>query len=277
MRRLAALVGAALAMVAGTVFPAAGQDAVACTEIADVSWETNWDDVTVEAARVHVPGCDDGDEVGLQLLTDDGDLPAEPLVGTVQDERVRFDLAALDVRIEPVTGVRVLLYGEVVVEIHHVMVEQRFFSDSGNEQRGLRRTTDLEVADGGTYRVPGAPPRYDVASCDSTRRWSPPADLVGQGAGAFTATASGTHVVCYRQRPGTSGGPSDVEDPTVDETAVLGVDVDARRPSPGSSGGVGGRLASTGADVLGLGVVALVMLVVGRRITRRTGRSAPQP
>lgn len=48
-----------------------------CSTTASVSWLTNHEDVTVEGAVVDVPGCADGEPVGLQLLTDDGGLPAE--------------------------------------------------------------------------------------------------------------------------------------------------------------------------------------------------------
>lgn len=245
----------------GVPVAAVAQAPEACTDTANVSWETDWDTVTVEAAIVHVPGCVDGDEVGLQLLTDDGDLPTEPLVGTVDDERVRFDLSGFDVRIEPVIGVRVLLYGETLVEIVGIVVEQRFFAQNGNEQRGLLRTTTLEVPLGGTYEVPGAPTRYDVVSC-SDMGWTAPVDLVGQGAGTFTATEAGRHVVCYQQRPGTPGGPPDVEDPVVgDDTDVLGDQV--TRPAPTTGGG---PLASTGANVAMLGLLGLLLIAAGRRV-----------
>lgn len=246
----------------------AGAQAVACTETAHVSWETNWDDVTVEAAIVEVPGCVDGDEVGIQLLTDDGDLPAEPMVGQVQDEHVRFDLSSLHVGIEPVTGVRVLLYGETIVEIVHIDVVQRFFSQSGNEQRGLLRTTELEVPVGGQYHVPGAPNRYEVAACSEMRRWSPPSDLVGQGAGTFTATEAGRHVVCYQQAPGTHGGRPDVDDPGVDETDVLGNQAVTPSTLVPGRGATGGLLASTGANLAVLALAALFLVVAGRRLSR---------
>lgn len=250
--------------------PAVAQDGAGCTDTAHVSWESNWDDVTIEAAIVDVPGCADGDEVGLQLLTDDGDLPQDPLVGVVGSEQVRFDLDALDVRIEPVIGVRILLYGETVVEIVHVTVEQRFFSASGNEQQGLRRVTELEVPLGDAYRVPGAPTRYDTATCADMQRWEEPGDLIGQGAGTFTATTAGTHVVCYQQRPGTPGGPPDVEDPSVDQTGVLGDGVTRPGSTPMSGDG---PLASTGAGVLGAGILGGGLVLVGRVLTRRRPRS----
>lgn len=260
MRLLAAaLLAAAVALPA----PALADSVVICTETANVSWETNWDTVTVEAAIVEVPGCADGETVGLQLLTPAGDLPDEPLFDVVTDEHVRFDLSALDVRIEPVTGVRVLLAGRTIVETVSIEVEQRFFSSSGNEQRGLLRTTVLEVEVGGQYTVPGAPTRYEVVDCD-TVRWQEPDDLIGQGAGTFTATSAGRHVVCYQQLPGTSGGPPDVEDPTVDETGVLGEQIE--RPAPGGAGG--GLLSSTGANILGMGLAGLAMVLVGRRMRR---------
>lgn len=245
----------------GIPIAAVAQAPEACTDTANVTWETDWDTVTVEAALVHVPGCVDGDEVGLQLLTDDGDLPAELMVSTVDDERVRFDLSGLDVRIEPVIGVRVLLYGETLVEIVGIVVEQRFFAQNGSEQRGLLRTTTLEVPLGGTYEVPGAPTRYVVANC-SDMRWVAPDDLVGQGAGSFEATEGRRHVVCYQQQAGTAGGPPDVEDPIVgDDTEVLAEQV--TRPAPSTQRGT--PLARTGADVLMLGMGGLVLIAAGRR------------
>jgi hypothetical protein len=259
--RLVALLVCLLALVPTTAFAA---EAEACTDTANVTWETNWEDVTVTGAIVEVPGCEDGDQVGLQLLTDDGDLPAEPLVSEVEAEHAWFDLAPLDVRIEPVIGVRVLLYGEAVIEIVGVVVEQRFFGQTGNEQRGLRRTTALEVPVGGQYLVPGAPTRYDVAVC-AEMNTTLPGDLIGQGAGTFTATEAGTHVVCYQQQPGTPGGPPDVEDPSVgDETDALGDSI--TQPAPSTGGGGLGGLAATGTNIVVGGALALVLLMTGRRL-----------
>jgi hypothetical protein len=257
--RLIALVVCLLALLPA---PAFGAEAEACTETANVTWETNWEDVTVTGAIVEVPGCADGDQVGLQLLTDDGDLPAEPLVSEVEAEHAWFDLDHLDVRIEPVIGVRVLLYGEAIVEIVQISVEQRFFAQSENEQRGLRRTTPLEVPIGGQYLVPDAPTRYDVVAC-ADMNTTLPNDLVGQGAGTFTATTAGTHVVCYQQQAGTPGGAPDVEDPSVVQgTDVLGDNI--TRPAPAGTG-LGG-LAATGANIVGAGLLGLAFVVTGRRL-----------
>jgi hypothetical protein len=89
---------------------------------------------------VEVRGCEDGTPVGLQLITDDGDVPAEALVSEVTSEHAHFDLEPLGLRIEPVIGVRVFIYGDPVAEFVTIVVEQRLFATSGNEQRG--RTTD---------------------------------------------------------------------------------------------------------------------------------------
>lgn len=268
--RTALLLPLLLGSLFGTAAPAAAQ-ADACTDTANVSWETNWRDVTVETAIVHVPGCEDGEEVGLQLLTDDGDLPSDPLVEPVQAEHATFDLAPLDVRIEPVIGVRVLLHGEELVEVVDILVEQRFFAPSGNEQGGLLRATTLEVPVAGEYEVPGAPTRYDVALC-ADMQWAAPDDLVSEGAGTFTATTAGTHVVCYQQQPGTPGGPPDAEDPTVVGTEVLGTQF--TRPSPeteASDRAAGGPLPRTGANILALVLTGFTLIVVGRRATRLRG------
>lgn len=291
--------------VASAVLPApALADTSGCTDTADVSWEVDPDTVTVSGAVVDVPGCEDGDEVGLQLITDDGDVPAEPLVEQVEDERVRFDLEPLNMRIEPVTGVRVLLYGEVVVELVDIVVEQRFFSSSGNEQRGLREVTELGVREGGTYTVPGAPTRYEVVDCEADLDVDVPGDVIEQGEGSFEATEDGRHLVCYQQLPGTPGGPPDVEEPVVDDetdvsddgetggpgnddgrgsggrddrgngpddkTDVLGEDI--TRPATGDDAPLGaptgGPLATTGANVLLWAVTALGLLAIGRRLVR---------
>lgn len=268
--RAALLLPLLLAGLLGTAAPAAAQ-VDACTDTANVNWVTNWRDVTVETAIVHVPGCEDGEEVGLQLLTDDGDLPSDPLVEPVQAEHATFDLTPLDVRIEPVTGVRVLLQGEELIEVVDIVVEQRFFASSGNEQRGLLRTTTLEVPLDGEYEVPGAPTRYDIAPCAAVQ-WVAPDDLIGEGAGTFTATTAGTHVVCYQQQPGSPGGQPDPEDPTVVGTEVLGTQF--TRPSPESDtsdGAAGGPLPRTGANVLALALTGLTLIVVGRRATRPRG------
>lgn len=240
--------------------PAFAQSSEPCTEAVEISWEVDHDDATVTAGLVHAPGCPDGEPVELQLMTDDGPAPADPLQGEVSNEVARFDLDPLDVRMRPVIGVRVLMSGGTV-EVVGIVVEQRFFAQNGNEQRGLIQTTTLEVPLHGTYEVPGAPARYDVVSC-SDMGWTAPDDLVEQGAGPFTATEAGRHVVCYQQQSGTSGGPPDVEDPVVgDDTEVLGEQM--TRPAPSTQRGA--PLARTGADVLTLGMVGMILIAAGRR------------
>jgi hypothetical protein len=244
-------------------FPAANAQEPACTEIANVTWETNFVQVAVTGAVVEVRGCEDGTPVGLQLITDDGDVPAEALVSEVTDEHAHFDLEPLGMRIEPVIGVRVFIYGDPVAEFVTIVVEQRLFATSGNEQRGLRQATVLDVPLGGRYLVPGAPTRYEVVAC-AAMNTTLPGDLVAQGAGTFTATEPGTHVVCYQQQPGTPGGAPDLETPRVlDDTEVLEGAFEADPPASADD-----SLATTGLNVLAVGLFTLVLLIVGRRLTR---------
>jgi hypothetical protein len=253
----------ALAMLLAAHSVALAQSTAGCAEAAHVSWETNWNDVTVTGAVVEVRGCEDGTPVGLQLITDDGDVPAEALVSEVTDEQAHFDLEPLGLRIEPVIGVRVFIYGDPVAEFVTIIVEQRLFATSGNEQRGLRQATVLDVPLGGRYLVPGAPTRYEVVAC-AAMNTTLPGDLVAQGAGTFTATEPGTHVVCYQQQPGTPGGAPDLETPRVlDDTEVLEGAFEADPPASADD-----SLATTGLNVLAVGLFTLVLLIVGRRLTR---------
>jgi putative cell wall-binding protein len=81
-----------------------------CSNTANVSWETNMAELTVTGVFVDVPGCGDDELVGLQLLTDDGDIPSgDPLLTRSSADRAFFDIAHLDVGIMPVTGMRVFL------------------------------------------------------------------------------------------------------------------------------------------------------------------------
>jgi hypothetical protein len=247
-----------------TIAHAAGQDL--CTDLATVYWDVDLASVTVNGATVDVPGCADGEPVGIQLITDDGDLPPDgPMMGQAEDGHATFDLTGYAVRVEPVTGIRVFL--RVPGNEHPVwviVVEQRFFNEPGNEQLGLRRSTTLEVPLDGEYAVPGPPTRYDEVRCDQVDTILPP-DLVGEGSGIFPATAAGIHVVCYRQQPGVPGGPPDVEDPrVVEEAEVLG-EILTRRP--GRTGSA--FLPSTGADLLVLAWLAIGAVGIGRRLSRR--------
>lgn len=256
----------ALAMLLVVHSVALAQSTAGCAEAAHVSWKTNWNDVTVTGAVVEVRGCADGTPVGMQLLTDDGDVPAEALVSEVIDEHAHFDLEPLGLRIEPVIGVRVFIHGDPVAEFVTIIVEQRLFASSGNEQRGLRQTTVLDVPRGGRYLVPGAPTRYEVVACAAVNT-TLPGDLVAEGAGTFTATAPGTHVVCYRQQPGTPGRAPNLETPRIlDDTEVLEEGFQADPPAAAVD-----SLATTGVNVLAAGLVALVLLSLGRRLVR-TGR-----
>jgi hypothetical protein len=80
-----------------------------CSSDATVLWETGHPNLRVTGATVDVPGCDDDEIVGLQVITDAGDVPSEMLFAEVVDERAFFDLSPYDIGIEPTTGVRVAL------------------------------------------------------------------------------------------------------------------------------------------------------------------------
>lgn len=277
MRRLALVLAVLATMVP---VPASGQAPQACTESANLSWEVDHDTASVTVGIVEVPGCDDGDVVGLQLrLEEVGWVPEEPLVTEVADERARFDLRSHDVGMRPVVGGRVTLYGEAMTEVVEVIVDQQFVNPAGNPQRGLRTITELEVPIGGQYRVPGAPPRYATVSCGDVGISTD--GTIGEGAGDFTATTAGRHVACYQQQP----GPLDSA-PTNEDPAVLGVQF-ARHPSVVVDAVSGdevrgaetadGPLASTGVDLLRLALMALTLLVVGRWLTRRAQRTRWAP
>lgn len=262
-----------VALLAGLIMPApaAVADGVVCTDTVSVSWGTDWETVTVTDAVVEALGCDDGTDVGLQLITDDGDLPAAPLVAQIQAERASFDLRPLDVGIEPVTGVRVLLDGAVLAAVVEITVDQRYFNRPGNEQVGHRETTTLQVPADGRYTVPGAPSRYTEVDCAEVGLLSDD-DVIDEGSGPFTATASGVHRVCYLQVPGTQGGRDDDRGVpgVLDDVAVLG---SRFGPDGGAaaSGGVEGALALTGG---GLATAAMLggLLVLGGLGLRRVER-----
>jgi hypothetical protein len=248
--------------------PAAAAEGL-CSSTASVAWETDTAELTVTAAVVHTPGCSDGEAVGLQLLLDDGsEVPeAGPLMGSVADERARFDLSESPVEILPITGVRVFL--EVRGDEQYtwqITVDRRFFNPAGSEQIGLRDLTVLQVPDGNTYRVEGAPVRYRETSCGDLGH--EPADVIAVGSGVFVnVTAGGRHIACFQQitasGPGTLsgvGGDTDRSDDTIDRvpgdrTAVVDEVVEGA-PSAG-------RLAMTGNDLLLAAAVGLATVGVG--------------
>lgn len=296
--RFAVLVG--LVLSASSALPALAAAGTACTDGVQVSWRTNWDAATVEGIVVAADGCGDGEPVGIQLLTDDGDVPADgPLMGEVSDERAFFDITEYAVRIEPVTGIRVFLQvsdGEQYT--WQITVDRRFFNQAGNEQVGLRQLTVLNVPHGGSYTVPGAPTRYDEVVCADVGH--EPDGVIAEGSGTFhDVSRSGLHIACYQQRPGTPGAPppgpggpgaeqpvvippdesSDPDDDTDvldevreqdgdDDTDVRGEVID-RRPTGGGQAGVLGRLAMTGSDVLLATTVGLATLGLGLVLLRR--------
>jgi hypothetical protein len=238
------------------------------------------------------------------LIINDGDVPPNgPLMGQVTDERVVFDVSGLDIRIEPVTGIRVFLElsgGEQLT--YQITVDRRFFSSAGSEQVGLRQLTVLNVPLGGSYVVPGAPNRYTEVLCETVGY--EPTDLLKEGSGTFPATGSGRHIACFQQEPGSPGGqppgpggpgseqpivippddassgggegPSDVldegHDPGSDDlldaedtedTGVLGEVIDRRGDR------VLGRLAMTGSDLLVAFAVGLMTVGIGLGLLRR--------
>lgn len=255
----------ALALLVGPGLAAAQEEG--CTQHARVTWDTGTDSVRVDAAHVAVPGCADGERVGLQLLTDDGDLPLEPLIAAVVDEHAVFDLVPLDVRIEPVTGVRIVLYGADDVVLVEVEVEQRYFSAPGREQRGLRRTDLLQVPLGGRYVVPEPGPGYATVACAEVGVSTE--GTLAEGAGTFDAGAGGRHLACHRR---TSAGPAPAR-PGSDGPQVLG-ESEARIERRASAGGTevlgasadrraGAGLPRTGVDPLVVLGTGLGLLVVG--------------
>lgn len=252
----------------------AGQaaDGDLCSEAAHVSWQADWETVTVARAAVDVPGCGDGESVGIQLLTDDGDVPEDgPVMGVVADERVVFDLTSLDQRVEPVIGVRVFLeLHEEELVFFEVTVDRRFFNAPGNEQRGLRQVTSLQVPLEGQYFVPGAPSGYEDVACSEVN--TPVGDdVIEQGSGTFTATASGRHLACYQQTPGVPPGIPDDQEPEVlgdtitDDDAGVEVLGEAHRaPSPAEAG----LLPVTGAALWLFVLLGGLLTVGGWRLAR---------
>lgn len=182
--RLVGLFALLLAPLPAPVLAAAA-DSSGCTDDAHVRWEVDVDRSTVDGASVEVPGCADGDLVGLQLIMEDGDLPREPLVAAVVDERAVFDLTPYSPGIAPTIGVRVSLHpsGDVAGDDRiEVMVERRYFNHAGNEQRGLREVERFSLDVGATYVVPGAPDGYRTTDCSEV---GVSEDVVGEGVGTF--------------------------------------------------------------------------------------------
>jgi hypothetical protein len=266
-----------LALASLVVLPGTGQ-ATTCSEVANVLWETDTSRLIVTGAIVAVPGCADGEVVAFQLLLDDGsELPEDgPLMGTVTDERARFDLSEARVKIEPVTGVRVFL--EIQGDEQYtwqITVDRRFFNAAGNEQVGLRDLTILQVPHDGSYRVEGAPARYLETSCAELGYEQ--ADAIAEGSGTFeNVTAGGRHIVCYQQT--TAGrGPANASDTDVldgslerdpdDRTEVLRTSHE--RPGPSSTAGPLGRLAMTGNDLLLAATIGLATVGIGFGLLRR--------
>lgn len=272
MRRLVV----AVALLVGSLPTTAwGQAPQACTETANLSWEVDHGTASVTTGVVELPGCEDGDVVGLQLdLEGFGWLPEDPIVAEVADERARFDLTTHDVGVRPVVGARVTLYGEAMAEVVEVLVDQQFVNAAGKPQRGLRTITELDVPIGEQYRVPEAPRRYATVPCAAVGISTE--GTIGEEVGDFTARTAGRHVVCYQQQ---SGSPDDA--PGEEDAEVLGVQL--QRDPPVVIEGAGGPatgdrpLASTGVDLLRMALVALTLLVAGRWLTRRANRGKRGP
>jgi hypothetical protein len=270
--RLAILAG--LLSFASPAFPAQAAVGATCTDSVQVSWQNNWDVATVEGVAVTAEGCVDGEPVGIQLLSDDGDVPPDgPLMAQLTDGRAVFDVSGLEVRIEPVTGVRVFL--ELQGDEQYtwqITVDRRFFNPVGNEQIGLRDLTILQVPHLGSYRVEGAPTRYRETSC--AELGYDPEDRIAEGSGVVEdVSQGGRHIVCFRQVTPGRGQVSDTEvldgslerDPD-DRTEVLGTSLE--RPDPANDSPLA-RLAMTGNDLL-LGVaVGLATVGVGLGLLRR--------
>jgi hypothetical protein len=260
--------------------PAAADDGQLCSIVADVSWQTDASKLTVDGAIVDVGSCEDGAPIGIQLVTDDGDVPPQgPLMGAVEGGQGVFDLVPYEQRIEPVTGVRVFLQiQEDEFVFFEVTVDRRFFSAPGNEQVGRRQVTSLHVPLDGEYVVPGAPSGYTDVACSDVNTTIDD-DVVEQGTGTFTATEAGRHLACYRQTPGVApGGPdgqgTEVLDGSVtagdepviaaeDGVEVLGASDGRAQSAPGT-----GSLASTGANVWLLVGFGALLVAVGSRLVR---------
>jgi hypothetical protein len=268
---LGALLGTVMALsIQGQPDAAFAEVGELCSEVAHVSWQADWDTVTVARAAVDVPGCGDGEPVGIQLIADDGDVPEDgPIMGVVKDERVVFDLTSLEQRVEPVIGVRVFLdLHEEEFVFFEVTFDRRYFNSAGNEQRGLRQVTSLQVPLDVSYVVPGAPSGYEDVDCSEVNT-TVDDDVIAQGSGTFTAVAAGRHLVCYRQTPGAQSGAPDDREPAVLSAANTGDGVEVlgeshRAPSPTEAG----LLPVTGAALWLVALVGGLMAVGGWRLAR---------
>jgi hypothetical protein len=270
--RAALLVAVLVSLVALPSEVAYAIDGEICSGVAHVSWQADWDTVTVARAAVDVPGCSDGEPVGIQLLTDDGDVPGDgPIMGVVEGERAVFDLTSLGQRVEPVTGVRVFLeLAKEELVFFEVTVDRRYFNVAGNEQRGLRQVTSLQVPLEGSYLVPGAPSGYQDVECSEVNT-AMGDDVIGQGSGPFIATASGRHLACYQQVPGQQPGVPDDQGPEVLGEVLTAGDADVQvlgeaEVAPSTAGP--GPLATTGASLWLLMLLGGLLTIGGWRLTR---------
>lgn len=229
-----------------------------CTDMATVSWQTDFVKLQVTGVSVEVLGCDDGEFVGIELLMDDGNQipPEEPLGSEAQDEVAFFDVSGLDVGIEPVVGIRVYLaVHDVPTPVAPIRVEQRFFNHAGNEQIGLRTVTEVLLPLGGSYVVPSSGPGYrDIDCAEVGAATEDP--LVNTGVGTFVAQSAGVHLACYQQVPGVPGGPSPGP-PGTEGVEVLGVVLERNGAGPEV---LGQLLARTGAGLAPLLLIGTVLL-----------------
>ena len=184
-----------------------------CSELARVSWQVDRTSILVRGVTVEVVGCEDGEFVGIELITDDGVVPEDgALSGSVEGEVARFDVSAFELRVEPVIGIRVYLEVDgIPTPVVTITVEQRFFTPDGQEQVQLRLTTELVVRLGGAYVVPGPWRGYEHVECrDLGVEVDQP--TVAEGLGTFTATASGLHLVCYLRIEAAPEEPEVIDD-----------------------------------------------------------------
>ena len=271
-----------------------------CSNTATVGWQTDLAAMQVTGAVVEVPGCEEGDFVGLELVLDDGlTVPDDGPLGTeAKDGFATFDLRPLDVGIEPVIGVRVFLAVEgQPTPVVLITVEQRFFNSAGHEQIGLRITTELLVPEGRFYAVPQPTAGYEAVDCTSVTLVTQETPI-STGVGEFIAERSGLHIACYRLVPGPRGGPPGAEEPEVldevtendqpgmqdealqtDDPAERDLQADPRaaerdvEDSALSATVLGRTLARTGAGSLPLGLLGASLFIVGGGLllSRRRG------
>lgn len=260
MRRAAGLVPLLVLLL--TAPSAAALPVREAPDSAHVTWRVDPDRGSIEAAMVDVAGGADGDPVGLQLITADGNVPTEPLVRRVADGHAWFDLADHQLDVEAVTGVRVLLGRTAREGVLRILVDQRFFNRGGREQVGLRAMTLLRIERGDTYTPPAVPARYAPVSC-RTVGLTAQADVVAEGTGTFSATTTGRHLVCYRLR---ELGPTqdDEESGVLGDATTVGEDV-ADAPATHADADL---LPATGGQVPQLALVALVVTTIGVLLLR---------